>query len=93
MAAVGLAQNFSALRALVTEGIQAGHMTLHARTVVKAAGTPPELFDQVLERLIGEGDVKVWRARGRSWANWKESAACRRWTKRRWRAWAWPGAS
>ena len=63
MAAVGLAQNFSALRALVTEGIQAGHMTLHARTVVKAAGTPPELFDQVLERLIGEGDVKVWRAR------------------------------
>ena len=63
MAAVGLAQNFSALRALVTEGIQAGHMTLHARTVVKAAGTPPELFDQVLERLIGEGDIKVWRAR------------------------------
>ena len=63
MAAVGLAQNFSALRALVTEGIQAGHMTLHARTVVKAAGTPPELFDEVLERLIGEGDVKVWRAR------------------------------
>ena len=63
MAAVGLAQNFSALKALVTEGIQAGHMTLHARTVVKAAGTPPELFDQVLERLIGEGDVKVWRAR------------------------------
>lgn len=63
MAAVGLAQNFSALKALVTEGIQAGHMTLHARTVVKAAGTPPELFDQVMERLIGEGDVKVWRAR------------------------------
>ncbi len=63
MAAVGLAQNFSALRALVTEGIQAGHMILHARTVVKAAGTPPELFDQVLERLIGEGEVKVWRAR------------------------------
>ncbi len=63
MAAVGLAQNLSALRALVTEGIQAGHMTLHARTVVKAAGTPPELFDPVLERLIGEGEVKVWRAR------------------------------
>ena len=63
MAAVGLAQNFSALKALVTEGIQAGHMTLHARTVVKAAGTPPELFDRVLERLIGEGEVKVWRAR------------------------------
>ena len=63
LAAVGLAQNFSALKALVTEGIQAGHMTLHARTVVKAAGTPPELFDRVLERLIGEGEVKVWRAR------------------------------
>lgn len=62
MAAVGLAQNFAALRALVTEGIQAGHMTLHARTVVKAAGAPAALFDEVLERLVRSGDIKVWKA-------------------------------
>jgi hydroxymethylglutaryl-CoA reductase len=63
MAAAGLAQNFSALRALATEGIQTGHMTLHARTVVKAAGTPAELFDKVLERLLRSGEIKIWRAR------------------------------
>ncbi|MEJ2138847.1 MAG: hydroxymethylglutaryl-CoA reductase, degradative [Gammaproteobacteria bacterium] len=63
MAAAGLAQNFSALRALATEGIQTGHMTLHARTVVKAAGTPAELFEKVLERLLRSGEIKVWRAK------------------------------
>jgi len=63
MAASGLAQNFSALRALATEGIQTGHMTLHARTVVKAAGTPAALFEKVLERLLRSGEIKVWRAR------------------------------
>jgi hydroxymethylglutaryl-CoA reductase len=62
MAAVGLAQNFAALRALATEGIQTGHMTLHARSVVKAAGTPAELFDEVLERLLRDGEIKVWKA-------------------------------
>ncbi|MDP7188016.1 MAG: hydroxymethylglutaryl-CoA reductase, degradative [Candidatus Poseidoniia archaeon] len=63
MAAVGLAQNFSALKALVTEGIQTGHMTLHARSVVKAAGTPVKFFDQVLEKLLIDGEIKVWKAR------------------------------
>lgn len=63
MAAVGLAQNFSALRALVTEGIQQGHMTLHARSCAVAAGAPPELFDTVVERLIDTGEIKIWRAR------------------------------
>ena len=63
MAAVGLAQNFSALKALVTEGIQKGHMTLHARSVVKAAGTPTKLFDQVLEQLLISGEIMVWKAR------------------------------
>ncbi len=62
MGAVGLAQTFSALRALVTEGIQQGHMTLHARSVAMAAGTPPELFDTVVERLIVSGEIKVWKA-------------------------------
>ncbi|MFW2404576.1 MAG: hydroxymethylglutaryl-CoA reductase, degradative, partial [Gammaproteobacteria bacterium] len=62
MAAVGLAQNFSALRALATDGIQTGHMTLHARTVVKAADVPPDLFDEVLERLVRSNEIKVWKA-------------------------------
>lgn len=62
MAAVGLAQNFSALRALTTDGIQQGHMTLHARSVAMAAGTPAELFDTVVERLIESGDIKIWKA-------------------------------
>ena len=62
IAAVGLAQNFAALRALVTDGIQTGHMTLHARSVTKAAGAPPDLFDEVLERLVRSGEIKVWKA-------------------------------
>jgi hydroxymethylglutaryl-CoA reductase len=62
MAAVGLAQNFSAIRALATEGIQKGHMTLHARSVVTAAGARKEIFDKVLERVIQSGVVKVWKA-------------------------------
>ncbi|NBB92677.1 MAG: hydroxymethylglutaryl-CoA reductase, degradative [Gammaproteobacteria bacterium] len=62
MGAVGLAQNFSAIRALVTEGIQQGHMTLHARSVATAAGTPPDLFDTVVERLIASGEIKIWKA-------------------------------
>ncbi|HEY5623153.1 MAG TPA: hydroxymethylglutaryl-CoA reductase, degradative [Gammaproteobacteria bacterium] len=62
MAAAGLAQNFAAIRALATEGIQKGHMTLHARSVVTAAGAPPEIFDEVLERLILSGEIKVWKA-------------------------------
>ena len=63
MAAVGLAQNFSALRALVTEGIQRGHMTLHARSVATAAGATPEIFDSVVEKLVESGDVKIWKAK------------------------------
>ena len=63
MAAVGLAQNFSALKALSTDGIQKGHMTLHARNVVKAADAPHEIFDDVLEKLLISGEIKVWKAR------------------------------
>ncbi len=62
MAAVGLAQNLSAIRALATEGIQKGHMTLHARSVVTASGAPKEIFDEVLDRLIQSGVIKVWKA-------------------------------
>ena len=62
MGAAGLAQNFAAIRALATEGIQKGHMTLHARSVVTAAGVPQEIFDDVLDRLILSGEIKVWKA-------------------------------
>lgn len=63
MGAVGLAQNFAALRSLVTEGIQRGHMTLHARSVAMAAGADPLVFDAVVEKMVGEGNVKIWKAR------------------------------
>ncbi len=62
MAAVGLAQNFAALRALTTDGIQKGHMTLHARSVALSAGVPDALFDKVVAKLVDEGEIKVWRA-------------------------------
>ena len=62
MGAVGLAQNFAALRALVTDGIQKGHMRLHARNVAASAGAPSELFDQVVEGMVESGNVKRWRA-------------------------------
>jgi len=62
MAAVGLAQNLSALRALVTDGIQRGHMTLHARSVATAAGATPEIFDSVVKKLVESGEIKIWKA-------------------------------
>jgi len=62
MGAVGLAQNFSALRALVTDGIQQGHMTLHARSVAITAGATAEIFDTVVERLVESGEIKIWKA-------------------------------
>jgi hydroxymethylglutaryl-CoA reductase len=62
MAAVGLAQNLAALRALSTDGIQQNHMTLHARSVASTAKVPEELFDTVVEALIESGEIKVWKA-------------------------------
>ncbi len=62
MATVGLAQNFAALRALSTDGIQQGHMTLHARSVASTANVAEDLFDSVVEALIESGDIKVWKA-------------------------------
>ena len=63
MVAVGLAQNFAALRALATEGIQRGHMSLHARNVAIAAGAEGELIDKVVEILVKEKQVRVERAK------------------------------
>jgi len=63
MGATGLAQNFAALRALVTHGIQEGHMRLHARSVAAAAGAPPEIYDQVVTGLVASGEIKPWKAK------------------------------
>ncbi len=63
MGAVGLAQNYAALRALATAGIQQNHMTLHARSVASTAEVPPEHFDAVVDALIESGDIKVWKAK------------------------------
>jgi hydroxymethylglutaryl-CoA reductase len=62
MAAVGLAQNFAALRALATSGIQKGHMRLHARSVAATAGTPDGLLDVVVDKLVDSGEIKGWKA-------------------------------
>jgi hydroxymethylglutaryl-CoA reductase len=62
-AAAGLATNLAALRALATEGIQRGHMELHARGVARAAGATGELVDRVAAELSACGDVRPDRAR------------------------------
>lgn len=63
MAAVGLAQNFAALRALATEGIQKGHMKLHAKNIAIMAGAPPELADKIADIMVAEGKVRFDRAK------------------------------
>lgn len=62
MAAVGLAQNLSALRALAAEGIQRGHMALHARQVALAAGAPADRATRIADQLVAEGQVRLARA-------------------------------
>jgi hydroxymethylglutaryl-CoA reductase len=59
---VGLAQNLAALRALATEGIQRGHMSLHARQVAIAAGAEGETITRLAEQLIAEKTVRIDRA-------------------------------
>jgi len=63
IASVGLAQNLAALRALASEGIQKGHMALHARNVAATAGARGEQVDVIAERLVMEKNVKVERAK------------------------------
>ena len=62
MAAVGLAQNLAALRALATTGIQAGHMRLHARQLATAAGAPGDQVDRVVRQMVAEGVIRLERA-------------------------------
>ncbi|MES0360021.1 MAG: hydroxymethylglutaryl-CoA reductase, degradative, partial [Anaerolineales bacterium] len=59
---VGLAQNLAALRALATEGIQRGHMSLHARQVAIAAGAQGEMITRLAEQLVSEKIVRIDRA-------------------------------
>lgn len=63
MATVGLIQNLAALRALATEGIQLGHMRMHARTVALAAGAQPEELGAVVAALCASHDFRLERAR------------------------------
>jgi hydroxymethylglutaryl-CoA reductase len=63
MAAVGLAQNLGALRALATEGIQHGHMRMHARSVAAAAGARPDQVVELTAALCAEKDFSIEAAK------------------------------
>jgi len=63
MVSVGLANNLAALRALATEGIQRGHMKLHARNIAIAAGATGRLIDLVAKRMVEEGVIRIDRAK------------------------------
>ena len=63
MAAVGLAQNFAAVRALGSVGIQRGHMALHARCVAVTAGARGHFVEKVADALVSAGQVKVEKAK------------------------------
>ena len=63
MTATGLAQNFSAIRALATEGIQKGHMKLHARNLASAAGATSEQIDEIVQKMIEEKKISLDRAK------------------------------
>lgn len=63
MASVGLAQNFAALRALVSEGIQKGHMRLHAKNIAMLSGAEGKLVDAVAKKIAEEGNLTTQRAK------------------------------
>jgi hydroxymethylglutaryl-CoA reductase len=63
LAAVGLAQNLAALRALAHEGIQRGHMELHARNIAIMAGATGELIDLIAQKMVEERRIRVDRAK------------------------------
>ncbi len=63
IAATGLAQNYSAIRALTTEGIQKGHMRLHARNLAAAAGATPGQIDEIVQKMIEEKKISLDRAK------------------------------
>ena len=59
MTATGLAQNYSAIRALSTEGIQKGHMRLHARNLAAAAGATSDQIDGIVQKMIEEKKISL----------------------------------
>lgn len=59
IAAVGLAQNLAAIKALATEGIQRGHMGLHARTLATVAGASGDLLDKIVKQMVEEKNVRL----------------------------------
>jgi hydroxymethylglutaryl-CoA reductase len=63
MTATGLAQNYSAIRALSTDGIQKGHMRLHARNLAAAAGATSEQIDTIVQKMIEEKKISLDRAK------------------------------
>ena len=63
IAATGLAQNYSAIRALATEGIQKGHMKLHGRNLAAAAGANPTQIDEIVKKMIHEKNISLNRAK------------------------------
>ena len=63
LASVGLAQNLGALRALASEGIQQGHMALHARQIAIAAGASGDAIDRIADQLAQENNVRLSRAK------------------------------
>jgi hydroxymethylglutaryl-CoA reductase len=63
LAAVGLAQNLAALRALSSEGIQRGHMSLHARNIAVTAGAKGDQIESVASQMVKERKVRVDRAK------------------------------
>jgi hydroxymethylglutaryl-CoA reductase len=63
VAAVGLAQNMAALRALATEGIQKGHMALHARNIAIAAGAAVDQIDEIARKMVQTEEITVARAK------------------------------
>ena len=62
-ASYSLAQNYSAIRALATEGIQKGHMRLHARNLAAAAGATSEQIDKIVKKMIEEKKISLDRAK------------------------------
>ncbi|OKY77826.1 MAG: Hydroxymethylglutaryl-CoA reductase HMG1 [Candidatus Methanohalarchaeum thermophilum] len=62
LASVGLIQNFAALRALSTEGIQKGHMSLHAKNIAMMAGAEGRMIDKVAKKLVESGEITSEKA-------------------------------
>lgn len=63
IASVGLAQNFSAMRALVTDGIQKGHMKLHAKNLASAAGATSAQVEKIVQKMLEENNISLNRAK------------------------------